>query len=547
MMLVGAKGNTAHQLYKLLRIPSPQSASNSNENSRRVTSKTSSDRSTSQSKLSDLSTSSSSNGLATDSLKISSLLPCGSSGGKPTIRCSRKDKHANRAAHRPIISGSKSQSQRSSEKGMVMRRRLTPDGFGDMRHKEFLMLTEQLIHGNHDFVHLASFIYLDKGTKRTERFKAILRDYYETKPKKIDFDNVDLMVKTVNEDVKRTTENIYNDLLSKQEAQKLEKSYMLLVNAVFFRGFWLSNFTEVRKAPFVKYAPPSGSLKSAIPESSLAGLTAATASMKLAEPGLNLPPNSPTPSASSGSSTSFNNKSQQSDQKSVKAGTPISFEVNMMSKLDYLPVVTDDVLDARIIKMPFEASDLQMLIVLPNNKQSDSTYLTEKLSAARINHIVQQFSDAKSKVVHVSMPIFCIDSGKISIQSTLITLGAGDLFDKSKADMSGVCENKPIWLHKILHRCFIICDNRGSITSSNFEKAQRRQARIEKGVATNRISVEEFVADHPFMYIIIDSVTKTILIIGLYTDPSETIEIIHENQLSPEEAHQIYTEGVYKT
>lgn len=354
------------------------------------------------------------------------------------------------------------------------------------------MLTEQLIHGNHEFVHLASFIYLDKSTKRTESYKNILRDFYETKPKKVDFNNADLMVKTINEDVARTTENIYSDILSRQEAQKLEKSYMLLVNAVFFRGFWLSNFTDVKKGAFFKY------------------------------------PN------------------QAAADKTDKR-QPMQYSVNMMSKLDYLPVVADQQLDARIVKMPFEASDLQMLLILPNDVQSDSTYLCDKISAQKIQQIADEFAKSKCKTVRISMPIFCVDSGKISIQSTLVTMGAGDLFDETKANLSGVCENRQIWLNKILHRCFIVCDNRGSITSSSFEKAKRRQARLESGISTGRSGVDDFLADHPFMYIIMDSLTKTILLIGLYTDPSETLEVIHESQLSPEEAHQIYTEGVYKT
>lgn len=356
-----------------------------------------------------------------------------------------------------------------------------------VQHREFLLLTEQLIHGNHDFVHVASFIYLEKCAHRTERFKNILRDYYETKPKKIEFNNVDLMVKTVNEDVARTTENIYNDILSRQEAQKLENTFMLLVNAVFFRGFWLSNFTEVKKAPFM--------------------------------------------------------------------GT---HSVHMMSKIDYLPMTSDGDLNARIVKMPFEASDLVMLIILPNDKQSNAVYLASKISANKVEQLVSELAPAKSRTVRVSMPKFCIDSGRISIQSTLVTLGAGDLFDKNKANLSGLCENKQVWLNKILHRCFIICDNRGSITSSTFEKAQKRQAKIQGSKSTSvrdnagnqtvsQKQISEFTADHPFMYIIIDSVTKTMLLIGLFTDPSETLEVIHENQLSPEEAHQLYTEGVYKT
>ena len=375
------------------------------------------------------------------------------------------------------------------------------------RHREFLLLTEQLIHGNHDFIHLASFIYLDKSAKRSEQFKSILRDYYETKPKKIDFENVETTVRTINEDVARTTENIYSDILSKQEAQKLERS-MLLVSAVFFRGFWLSNFTEVSKAVFQR----SGSKDLRFSPKPL--------------PDGQQPPRE----ASAGAST---------------------HTVNMMSKLDYMAILSDEQLDARVIRMPFEASDLQMLIILPNDRTSNSAYLCDRISASKVEQLVEELAKCKQRSVRVTMPVFCVDSGKISIQSTLVMMGARSLFDKLKADMSGVCENKQIWLNKILHRCFIICDNRGSITSSSYEKARKRHAASLKrdgSLSFRRLTgVDEFLADHPFMYIIVDSLTKTILLIGLFTDPSETLEVIHENQLSADEAHQIYTEGVYKT
>lgn len=489
MMLVGAKGETAEQLAKLLRIPEQvvcgtlSTSSSSSSSSPKLSSQSPMQKNR-QSNLN-----SPNSQRQSSQSKKSEKRSCRRHG-------SQEKRHSGRLSTTEHSFGSKS-------------RQLTPDGADEHRHREFLMLTEQLIHGNHEFVHLASFIYLDKGTKRTERYKAVLRDYYETKPKKIDFDNVDLMVKTINEDVARTTENIYNDILSRQEAQKLEKSYMLLVNAVFFRGFWLSNFTDVKKGPFFRCFTPRDP-----PKQQVAG-----------------------PS-----------QSNKQAHKQTCAQQPMEYTVNMMSKLDYLPIVNDDHLNARIVKMPFEASDLQMLLILPNDKSSDSSYLCEKISAAKISSIVKAFDKSKNKTVRVSMPIFCIDSGKISIQSTLVRMGATNLFDKSKADMSGVCENKQVWLHKIIHRCFIICDNRGSITSSSFEKARRRQARFETdGISTGRSGVDDFVADHPFMYIIMDSLTKTILLIGLYTDPSETLEVIHENQLSQEEAHQIYTEGVYKT
>lgn len=536
MMLVGAKGETAEQLTKLLRIskqtaaskePSSSSSSSSSPTSMRKSSSQTTACENNQFtdmglKLSQMSIRSPNGSLSSSSTTISSnsslALPMGRPSGHSKLAAAASTEPKQRSKSKKNNSKETSLPRRSSAKEQTLTsksRKLTPDGLDEARHRTFLMLSEQLIHGNHEFIHLASFIYLDKGTKRTERFKNILRDYYETKPKKIDFNNVDSMVKTINEDVARTTENIYSDILSRPEAQKLEKSYMLLVNAVFFRGFWLSNFTDVKKGTFFRSSAKE---------------------LQKQQVSVNSSPQSQSSSPSN----------QQ--QKQTKQQPTTEYIVNMMSKLDYLPVVNDDLLDARIVKMPFEASDLQMLLILPNDKSSDSSYLCDKISATKINHIIKAFDQSKNKTVRVSMPIFCIDSGKISIQSTLVTMGASSLFDKSKADMSGLCENKSVWLDKILHRCFIICDNRGAITSSSFEKARRRHARFEtSGISTGRSGVDEFVADHPFMYIIMDSVTKTIFMIGLYTDPSETLEVIHENQLSPEEAHLIYTEGVYKT
>ncbi|XP_077232360.1 uncharacterized protein LOC143869142 [Tasmannia lanceolata] len=493
MMLVGAKGNTALQLHNLLRIPKIMTPRQDPLNTPPCANSASATLGSGRPRCQ----------ISRSPSLSSSYSSCSSTTS--LTRCSRRKNKTSTISP----NAAPSVSPHTIEQSLGKSRSLTPDGTDEPRHREFLWLTEQLIHGNHEFVHLASFIYLDKGTKRTERYKNVLRDYYETKPKKIDFDNIDLMVKTINEDVARTTENIYNDILSRLEAQKLEKSYMLLVNAVFFRGFWLSNFTDVKKGPFFKSSSPTGSLT--------ARLTTTTA------------PESP----------------QEQQQQTI--------QVNMMSKLDYLPVLNDEQLDARIVMMPFEASDLQMIIILPNNKLSDSTYLCQKISATKLDSVIELFLKSKCKTVRISMPIFCVDSGKISIQSTLVQMGASDLFDKKKANMSGVCENKAVWLHKILHRCFIICDNRGAITSSSSEKAKRRQAKQQQsleasvGITTGRSGVDDFVADHPFMYIIFDSVTRTILLIGLYTDPVETLEVIHENQLSPEEAHQIYTEGVYKT
>lgn len=552
MLLVGARGKTAEQLKQVMRIPSElvcdrkscaadrlnnsdaNSKKDSNNSAERTHNTNANELSStaknhrqgvemSMDRMRHMPRASSASSISTNASSSNSVSPKESinkSKSESNKRQSQKvsPSRANKSRVSSKLSPAsnndnkrptQSQQISSNETASIrQKQRFICDPEDEARHSEMLMLTEQLIHGNHEFVHQASFIYLDNSVKRIENFKQILRDFYETKPKKIDFNNEALMIKTINEDVARTTENIYKEILPQVEAKKCVDSFMLLVNAVFFRGFWLSNFTEVEQRTFTKY--PSKLLDS---DTSL----------------------------SVTSLTSKSNGRQQANE----LPPPITYNIKMMSKLDHLPILNDKDLDAKIVRLPFEASDLHMFIILPNNPKSDSTYLCKAISASKIDSISRQLATAEPQYVRIRMPVFCVDSGKISIQSTLVKMGASDLFDKSKSNMSGMCATTPVWLNKILHRCFIICDNRGAITSSSTEMARKKQAILDK--AAHRQVVTEFYADHPFLYMIIDSVTKTILLIGQYTDPSETLEIIHENQLSPEEAHYIYTEGVYKT
>ena len=105
------------------------------------------------------------------------------------------------------------------------------------------------------------------------------------------------------------------------------------------------------------------------------------------------------------------------------------------------------------------------------------------------------------------MPEFKSDF-ELTMNDTLKTLGAGDVFDENKADLSGIAgEPGDLFVSKVIHKTHIEVDRNGT-----------------KAAAVSAVSVEvasaeppEFKTvncDRPFVYAIVDVKTMTPIFIG---------------------------------
>lgn len=85
---------------------------------------------------------------------------------------------------------------------------------------------------------------------------------------------------------------------------------------------------------------------------------------------------------------------------------------------------------------------------------------------------------------------------------------------KSCADFSNMNGRRDIFLDKIFHKTFIKVDEKGTEAAAVTVIGGTRTTSIEPEIET-----KIFKGDHPFVYLIRDQMTGTILFIGKMLDP----------------------------
>ena len=142
-----------------------------------------------------------------------------------------------------------------------------------------------------------------------------------------------------------------------------------------------------------------------------------------------------------------------------------------------------------------------MIIVLPKipGKQAFDE-LEEALLGTNIGDLLENTSATK---VNVRLPRFKI-AETIDLSMLLPMLGVKDVFDAVKADLSGISEQE-LLVSTAVHKAKVEVDEKGT-----------RAAGSTGVVATPRslVTPQEFVADHPFIYFVIDNQSKAILFMG---------------------------------
>ena len=205
--------------------------------------------------------------------------------------------------------------------------------------------------------------------------------------------------------------------------------------------------------------------------------------------------------------TPFPKDATASDTFYPKPNTHI--RVPFMHLSDYFRYGENDQL--QLLSMPYIGDKLEMLILLPRDRagigQLENDLNTTNLSAWTSTMGVEQ--------VDVALPKFKITS-EFGLAETLRAMGMEDAFDATKADFSGM-DGRLHWLYisAVLHKAYV----------DVYEKGTEAAAATEVGIAASiEPAVErrkEFRADHPFIFMIRDSTTGSILFLGRVNRPGE--------------------------
>ncbi|MDH5463479.1 MAG: serpin family protein [Nitrosopumilus sp.] len=169
----------------------------------------------------------------------------------------------------------------------------------------------------------------------------------------------------------------------------------------------------------------------------------------------------------------------------------------MESKTTFPNITVNDLV--QIVELPYEGENFSMLILLPRDVNGMKS-LEESLSVDNLNKWKGELQKKKTKVY---MPKFKLET-EYDLKSVLQEMGIHDAF--SNADFTGI-SNSGLYIEKAVHKAFVEVNEEGT------------EAAAATGIAMFQSGPFEFMVDRPFIFIIQDNETRSILFIGKVVNP----------------------------
>ena len=162
--------------------------------------------------------------------------------------------------------------------------------------------------------------------------------------------------------------------------------------------------------------------------------------------------------------------------------------------------------DYQVVELPYDGQELSMVILLPKAGRFDA--FEEKLDAGFIKTII---GNLETHEVSLTMPKFEYESS-FGLKEVLSTLGMGVAFTPD-ADFSGMDGKRDLLIQDVLHKAFVSVD----------EAATEAAAATAVIVGLTAIPVQpvEVKIDRPFIFLIRDIPTDSIIFIGCVLNPAE--------------------------
>ncbi len=271
-----------------------------------------------------------------------------------------------------------------------------------------------------------------------ETFLALTKEFYGVSITPVDYTATEAARQQINAWVEEKTQDKIKNLIPPGVLDRLTR--LVLVNAIYFKGNWASQFAKERTqtAPFL-----------------------VTPSQKVAAPLM----------------------TQEH-----------SFRYGETERL-------------QILELPYVGNELSMLVLLPKAVDGLAALETD-LTAP---NLAQWTSRLWETEVRVFLPKFKVSQGFL-LNGALAKMGMVDAFDMCQANFSGMDDNeKGLYIGAVLHKAFVDVNEEGTEAAAATAVVMKSRG----PVAPPPI----FRADHPFIFLIRENSTGSILFMGRVVAP----------------------------
>ena len=317
-----------------------------------------------------------------------------------------------------------------------MKNALRHSGLTDEQINEYykLMLTELPVVDPSTKLNIANSIWCKDGFPFHQSFLDINAKYFDAEVRNLDFSSPTAL-KTINDWCAKKTENLIKEPLDKIS----DYAVMYLINAIYFKGIWTTQFEKEKTAKATFYAEDGSQ--------------------------------------------------NQVDMMHIpESGFPYYADEN-----------------AQYLDMAYGNGAYSMTVILPCDGKTLQD-VSDNLSTNYFNEIVE--NRLRDININVFLPRFKTEY-KITLNDALIALGMQSAFDKYYADFTRMSDIQPLWINQVIHSTFVEVNEEGTEAA-----AVTIVEMVELSAGGSNRVVPIFRADKPFMFVIRENSTGTILFMG---------------------------------
>ena len=179
-------------------------------------------------------------------------------------------------------------------------------------------------------------------------------------------------------------------------------------------------------------------------------------------------------------------------------------QVPMMRQTDGLRYTEMDGFQA--VELPYDGYELSMVLLVPD--EGEFTDFEQSLDSTIVNEAIGAL---QSTQVALRMPKYKLET-TLSLNEALVELGMTDAFAPGTADFSGMDGAKDLFIADVIHKSFVEVDEAGT-------EAAAATAVVMEATSAPAQPLE-LTVDRPFIFLIRDVETGTVLFVGRVMDAS---------------------------
>jgi serpin B len=160
-----------------------------------------------------------------------------------------------------------------------------------------------------------------------------------------------------------------------------------------------------------------------------------------------------------------------------------------------------------------DPEDPSMIIFLPKETEGLAQF-EEEFTNSNIERWIHQLRKAPLTEVTVGIPKLKTTS-EFELSEIFSAMGMPSAFSAEEADFSGMTGTKDLFISAVVHKAFVDVNEKGT------EAAAATAVIMAMGIAPDKPEPKKFIADHPFIFLIRDNQTGSILFIGRISDPTQ--------------------------